>query len=63
VLIDGGRHWTIFTRIMLPLSTPVLATVSIFTFLGSWHEYTWALTVINEADRRTLPIAIANFQG
>jgi multiple sugar transport system permease protein len=63
VLIDGGGYFTIFTRIILPLSTPALATVAIFSFLGSWDEYVWALTVINEAKKRTLPIAIANFQG
>lgn len=63
VLLDGGGYLTIFTRIVLPLSTPALATVAIFTFLGSWDEYIWALTVINEAKKRTLPIAIANFQG
>jgi len=63
VLLDGGGYFTIFTRVILPLSTPALATVAIFSFLGSWDEYVWALTVINEAKKRTLPIAIANFQG
>jgi len=63
VLIDGGGYFTIFTHIILPLSTPALATVGIFSFLGSWDEFIWALTVINEAKKRTLPIAIANFQG
>lgn len=63
VLLDGGGAWTIYTQVILPLSTPALATVSIFAFLGAWDEYIWALTVINEARKRTLPIAIANFQG
>ena len=63
VLIDGGGYWTIFFRIALPLSTPALATVAIFTFLAAWDEFTWALTVINNPLKRTLPIAIAAFQG
>ncbi len=63
VLLDGGGAWTIYTQVIIPLSTPALATVSIFAFLGAWDEYIWALTVINEARKRTLPIAIANFQG
>ncbi len=63
VLIDGGGYWTIFFRIALPLSTPALATVAIFTFLAAWDEFTWALTVINSPLKRTLPIAIAAFQG
>ncbi|MDY7041289.1 MAG: carbohydrate ABC transporter permease [Chloroflexota bacterium] len=62
-LIDGGTPFTIFFRILLPLSTPALATVGIFTFLGAWDEYVWALTTINDPLKRTLPIAIANFHG
>ncbi len=62
-LIDGGTHLTIFFRILLPLSTPALATVAIFTFLGAWDEYVWALTTINDPLKRTLPIAIANLHG
>ncbi len=63
VLIDGGGYWTIFFRIVLPLSTPALATVAIFTFLFSWDEFTWALTAIDGEAKRTLPVAIATFHG
>lgn len=63
MLIDGGGHFTIFTRMALPLSTPALATVAIFTFLAAWDEFTWALTAIDDATKRTLPVAIATFQG
>ncbi len=63
VLIDGGSYWTIFWRIVMPLSTPALATVAIFTFLFAWDEFTWALTAIDDPLWRTLPIAIATFHG
>lgn len=63
VLIDGGGYVTIFFRIVLPLSTPALATVAIFTFLASWDEFVWALTAIDEMSKRTLPVAIATFHG
>jgi multiple sugar transport system permease protein len=63
VLIDGGNYLTIFVRIVLPLSTPALATVSIFSFMGFWDEFIMALTFIDNPLRRTLPIAIALFQG
>lgn len=63
VLIDGGGYLTIFFRIVLPLSRPALATVAIFTFLGSWDEFVWALTAIDETSKRTLPVAIATFHG
>jgi ABC-type glycerol-3-phosphate transport system permease component len=63
VLLDGGSYFTIFFKIVLPLSKPALATVAIFTFLFSWDEYVWALTAIDDVTQRTLPVAIATFQG
>ncbi len=63
VRIDGGSKWTIFWRLILPLSRPGLATVTIFTFLYSWDEFPWAHVAIKETTRRTLPIAIALFQN
>ncbi len=61
-LIDGGTQWTLFRRIVLPLSTPGLAVVVIFTFLYSWDEFPWAHVAIKETVRRTLPVAIALFR-
>lgn len=63
VRVDGGGRWTIYRHIILPLSQPALATVSIMTFLGAWDEYFWALTLIKDEAKRTLPIAIRLFQG
>jgi multiple sugar transport system permease protein len=63
MVVDGAGPWTRYRRLILPLSRPALATVAIFTFLASWDEFTWALTTISDPDRRTLPIAIALFQG
>ena len=63
VLIDGGNYLTVFFRIILPLSTPALATVAIFSFLGHWDEFTWALTAIDDPTKRTLPVAIYSFIG
>ena len=62
-LIDGANHFVIFTRIMVPLAKPALSTVAVFSFLGAWDEYIWALTVLTDLEKRTLPIAIANFRG
>src|SRR4030042_3776982 len=61
-LIDGGGSWTIFTRIILPLSIPGLAVVIINTFLYSWGEYAWANVAIKNNSMSTLPIGIALFQ-
>jgi multiple sugar transport system permease protein len=63
MVVDGAGPWKRYLKLVLPLSRPALATVAIFTFLASWDEFIWALTVINDPNKRTLPIAIALFQG
>lgn len=62
-VIDGASQWSIFWRIVLPLSRPGLAVVTIFTFLYAWDEFPWAHVAIKETTKRTLPIAIALFQS
>lgn len=61
--IDGAGAVRRFVHLYLPLSRPALATAAIFTFLGAWDEFVWALTVINDPEKRTLPVAIAALQG
>lgn len=61
--VDGANSWTRFIRLYVPLSRPALATVTLFSFLASWDEFAWAITLINSEDKRTLPIAIALFHG
>lgn len=61
--IDGAGSLRKFVSLYLPLARPALATAAIFSFLGAWDEFVWALTVIDDPDKRTLPIAIAAFQG
>jgi len=60
--VDGAGAIVRYWRLILPLAKPALATATIFTFLGSWDEFAWALTIINSPEKRTLPIAIALFQ-
>lgn len=62
-LIDGAGRWKIFSRIILPLSKPGLAAVSIFTFLYCWDEFAWAQVMMTDTAKRTLPIGIALFQS
>ena len=61
--IDGASDWMIYWRVVLPLCKPALATSAIIAFLGAWDEYVWASTIINTPAKRTLPVAIATFQG
>lgn len=61
--VDGAGRFTTFLRVVLPLSGPAIGTSVIFAFLGNWDEFTWALTIINDVNLRTLPIALRLFQG
>jgi putative aldouronate transport system permease protein len=50
VLVDGGNEYTIFFKIILPLSKPVFATVSLFIFLGKWNDWYTAMLYINKEE-------------
>ena len=60
--IDGCNILTLFVYIMLPLAKPALATVTLFSFLASWDEFTWAITSLSDDALYTLPVAIRMFQ-
>ncbi|MEV6317695.1 carbohydrate ABC transporter permease [Streptomyces sp. NPDC051776] len=63
MMIDGAGTVRRFTTLYLPLARPALATSAVLAFLASWDEYPWALTIINDPAKQTLPLAIAQFQG
>jgi len=63
VVIDGGGNWTIFFKIVLPLSKPAIGTFSILAFSNVWDEFLLALTFLKTPTKRTLPIALKLFQG
>ena len=61
--IDGASHWTVFRRVILPLSGPALATLAVFAFMSSWNAYLWPLFVVNEPEMMTLPVGLATLHG
>lgn len=61
--IDGASPWMIYWRIMLPLSTPVIAIVAIYTFMFNWNDFMAPLIYLNSQDNRTLAIALNAFSG
>jgi multiple sugar transport system permease protein len=61
--VDGAGHWTVFTRIVLPLAKPSLATFGIFSFMASWNSYLWPLVIISSQKLMTLPVGLASLQG
>jgi raffinose/stachyose/melibiose transport system permease protein len=60
-VVDGSTRWGAFRRVVLPISTPAIATVSILQFLGAWNEYFLALILIRSPERRTIPLAVQVF--
>ncbi|MDP3921529.1 MAG: carbohydrate ABC transporter permease [Candidatus Omnitrophota bacterium] len=61
--IDGCSYFGIFWRIILPLSKPALATLTTFTFMGTWMNFMWPLIVLNTHHKFTLPVGLAYFQS
>jgi multiple sugar transport system permease protein len=60
--LDGCSRMGIFWRVVLPLSKPALATLGIFTFVGSWNDFLGPLVFLDSVDKYTLPVGIALFQ-
>lgn len=58
--LDGASRIGVYFRIFLPLSTPVLTALAIFTFLGTWNEYLWPLVAATDPEIMTITIGLNN---
>jgi multiple sugar transport system permease protein len=61
--IDGASELTIFSRLILPLARPALATVAILTFMGSWNDFFGPLLYLNQPENWTLQLGLLQFRG
>ncbi|NQX15349.1 carbohydrate ABC transporter permease [Rathayibacter sp. VKM Ac-2857] len=61
--IDGAGHFRVFTRIVLPLSKPLIAVLFFMSLLGSWNDFAWPLIALKENVLFTLPIGLLYLQG
>jgi multiple sugar transport system permease protein len=61
--IDGASRLGVLFKILLPLSTPALATLAAITFLESWNDFIWPLIVIQSERNRTVQLGLEAFQG
>jgi len=59
--IDGASEFRIYWSVVLPLIMPILVTLAIFTFMGTWNDFMWPLIVLTDNDLYTLPVALAVF--
>ncbi len=62
-LIEGANAWQIFTRVILPLSKPGLATLALISFLTNWNDFLWPIFVLFSGDNLTLPAGLGLLQG
>lgn len=62
-LLDGANQWQIFTRVVLPLARPALATLAVLAFLTNWNDFLWPVFVLFSADSLTLPAGLSLLQS
>ncbi len=61
-LLDGASRWTIFWKVIVPLTLPAQSTLAVFTFLGAWNDYWWPLISATRSDMDTLTVGLAAAQ-
>jgi multiple sugar transport system permease protein len=61
--VDGAGHIRVFFGMLLPLSKPAIATVAVFSFMGSWNNFLWPLVVINSPELMTLPLGLSSLSS
>ena len=61
--LEGAGEWTIFWRVVLPLSKPALATLAVFAFVDQWKSFLWPLIATRTAEMRVVEVGIASFHG
>jgi multiple sugar transport system permease protein len=57
--VDGAGEGRIFLQIVVPVLTPILITLALFTFLATWNDFMWPLIILTDQDNYTLPVALA----
>jgi multiple sugar transport system permease protein len=58
--IDGATEFQIYRTLILPLARPILVTLAIFTFMGTWNDFLWPLIALTDDSMYTLPVALSN---
>lgn len=61
--IDGANRWTIFTKIVYPISKPTLSVMLVFFFIWTWNEYMIPMAFLIDNNTQTIPIAVASLSG
>ncbi|GAA3335960.1 carbohydrate ABC transporter permease [Amorphoplanes nipponensis] len=62
-LLEGANSWQIFTKVILPLSKPALATLAVISFLTNWNDFIWPVYTLFSPQNFTLPPGLGTLQG
>jgi arabinogalactan oligomer / maltooligosaccharide transport system permease protein len=62
-VMDGASQWTIFIKVILPLSRPAIAVTALFCFMTAWNEFILAATFMSAETAYTLPVALQSYVG
>src|SRR5213596_2531834 len=61
--LDGAGEWTIFRRVVLPLSKPALATLAVVAFVDQWKSFLWPLVIARSTEMQVVEVGLANLHG
>ena len=62
-ILDGANRWQVFTRVVLPLSRPALATLALLAFLTNWNDFLWPVYVLFSPESQTLQAGLSTLQS
>jgi len=62
-IIDGATPFAVYRHVVLPLVKPILASLGVLTFMGTWNDYLWPLIMISDPEKMTLTLALGNLNS
>lgn len=62
-VMDGASQWRVFSQIAVPMCSPIIATLVVITFMGTWNDYFWPLVVLTDKAKMTLTLALNQMNG
>lgn len=61
--VDGASYFEVWWRIILPLASPAIATLGVFSFMGAWNSFLWPFIMVSTSEMRTLTVALRSLQS
>lgn len=61
--VDGASYFEVWWRIIMPLASPAIATLGVFSFMGAWNSFLWPFIMVSTSDMRTLTVALRSLQS